>query len=56
MPERMGIAKYLTHPVYGCATSGELIAFSRQDVEGFKTLKLWAKEEMALKGIEVEEK
>jgi hypothetical protein len=55
MPEKMTVAKYLTHPVYGCGTSSEVIRFSQNDKPGFDTLKQWAREEMALKGIEVEE-
>lgn len=55
MPEKMTIAKYLTHPVYGCGTGREIIQFSQTDKEGFSTLKEWAKAEMALRGIEVEE-
>jgi hypothetical protein len=37
------------------ATSGELMAFKRDDPQGFDTLILWAREEMTHNGIEVTE-
>jgi hypothetical protein len=55
MAEKMTVAKYLTHPVYGCGTSTDVIRFSQVDKEGFDTLKQWARQEMANRGIEVEE-
>jgi len=51
---KMTVSKFLTSQEYGCATSGELIGFSRIDPEGFKLLKVWAEEEMKNRGIEVE--
>ena len=55
MPEKMTVAKFLTHPVYGCGTSSEVIRLSQQDKPCFDTLKQWAREEMAVRGIEIEE-
>jgi len=55
MPEKMSVTKFLTHPVYGCGTAGEIIKFSQTDKPGFDTLKKWAREEMAARGIEVDE-
>jgi len=54
MPEKMSVVKFVTHPQFGCATSGELISYSRIDKPGFEMLKKWAEEEMKNRGIEIE--
>jgi hypothetical protein len=51
---KMTVTKFLTSPEYGCATSAELIAFSRTDNAGFQTLKQWGKDEMQNRGIEID--
>lgn len=51
---KMTVVKFLTSPEYGCATSGEIIAFSRTDREGFDTLKGYAAQEMTNRGIEID--
>lgn len=48
--------KYLTDPQTGCCTTGELIALSKANKSDMETLKRWAIEEMANKGIELTEK
>jgi hypothetical protein len=58
MPEtvevkKMTVAKFLV--TSGCGTSSEVIKYSQTDKPGFDTLKKWAREQMALMGIEVEE-
>jgi hypothetical protein len=55
MSEKMTVAKFLTHPVYGCGSSSDVIRYSQTDKVGFDTLKTWAREEMKNRGIEVEE-
>jgi len=52
---KMTVTKFLTCPEYGCAKPQELIAFSRENPGGLAKLKEYAKEEMAARGIEVEE-
>jgi 2-keto-3-deoxy-6-phosphogluconate aldolase len=55
MSEKMTVAKFLTHPVYGCGTSSEVIKFSQTNKAEFDSLKQMAREEMKNRGIEVEE-
>jgi hypothetical protein len=52
---KMTVTKFLTCPEYGCATAGELITFSRENPGGLAKLKEYAKQEMLVRGIEVEE-
>lgn len=47
--------KFIIDPIYGCATSGEVMAYAKNDKAGFETLKQWAREEMANRGMAVEE-
>jgi hypothetical protein len=53
--EKMTVTKFLAHPVYGCGTGKEVIQLSQTDKPALDTLKKWAREEMAVLGIEVEE-
>lgn len=39
----------------GACTTAELMAFAREDKSGFETLKRWAREEMANKGVVIDE-
>ena len=55
MSEKMTVAKFLTHPIYGCGSSSDVIRFSQTDKVGFDKLKEYAREEMKNRGIEVEE-
>jgi len=52
MPELMSTLQYITSPVYGCCTTGELMALSKVDKEAMMKLKEYAAEEMQRKGIE----
>lgn len=47
----MTVLQFITSPIHGCCTTGELMAFSKQDKEGFENLKVWAKAEMEKKGL-----
>lgn len=52
-PMPMSLMQFLTHSPYACCTSGELIAYNKQDKEGYMMLRKWAEEEMKNRGIEV---
>ena len=50
----MSVLQYLTHPVHGCCTTGELMQLSKVDKAAYTKLRDWAMEEMKNKGIEIE--
>jgi hypothetical protein len=52
-PAPMSLMQFLTSPTYGCCTSGELIAYNKQDKEGYFMLRKWAEDEMKNRGIEL---
>lgn len=52
----MTILQYLTSPQYGCCKTNELIELSKADKQALDTLKQYARDEMAARGIEVTEK
>jgi len=45
--------QYITHKEYGCCTTSELMALSKEDKPALEKLKEWAIQEMQKKGIEV---
>ena len=49
----MSTLQFMTSPIYGCCTTGELLEMGKVDKPGFEKLKAWALEEMAKRGIEV---
>ena len=53
MPDAMTVLQFLTSPIYGCCTTGELMAFNRLHKDDYMTLRKWAEEEMKNRGIEI---
>lgn len=49
----MTVLQYLTNKETGCCTTSELMELSRSDKPSVETLKKWAREECAHKGIEL---
>lgn len=53
MPASMTALQFITSPIYGCCTTGELMALSRQNKQDYEDLKKYAVEEMKNRGIEL---
>jgi len=52
--ETMTVVAFLTSPMFGCGTTKELLALSKMYKDDVETLKVWAKEEMANRGIQIQ--
>ena len=50
----MTLLQFLTSKEFGCCTTGELMAYNKQDKEGYIKLREWAIEEMRNRGLEAE--
>lgn len=50
----MTLLQFLTSKEFGCCSTGELMAYNKQDKEGYAKLREWAIEEMQKRGLPVE--